>query len=378
MEFARASSAPPRIALDCRLLDWPGIGRYCTELAHALVPVAPDLRFLWLCRPQDVHRLPSAPNAVALAVKARPLGLAEQVAVPQILRRHAVDLLHAPTSTTLPLLASRLVVTVHDLILLRFPDFLPSVVARMYYHLMTRTALRRACRIIAVSEFTRCDVVEAWPAAEARTRTVLNGVASRFQPVRDQAELGELASRLRLPAGYALYVGTRKRHKNLARLLAAYGRLSATQRARCPFVLLAPRDDRYPEIEKAIRESGISGDVHWLGAVRDEDLPALYTLARFVVLMSLYEGFGFPVVEAHACGTPALVAAAAALPEVAGMGALQANPYDVSSIHAGLARLIDDDALHRALAVQARHNAARFRWKDAATRVAEIYREALA
>jgi glycosyltransferase involved in cell wall biosynthesis len=367
----------PRVALDCRLLAWPGIGRYCTELASALISVAPDLQFFWLCRPEDRDRLPAAANATTLTVSAPPFSVAAQIALPWLLRRHGIKLLHVPNPTTLPLLARRLVVTVHDLILLRFPEFLPSRLARIYYRLMTRAAVGRARRIIAVSEFTRRDVAAAWPSVEPRTRTVLNGVSSRFQPVRDVGVRREVAERLELPASFALYVGTRKRHKNLPRLLAAYGRLSAEQHAHCPLVMVAPADERYPEVDDAIRRAGIHANVHWRSAIADEDLPALYTLARFVVLMSLYEGFGFPVAEANACGTPALIAAAASLPEVAGEAGLQADPCNVASIHSALARLIDDDALRTELAGKALANAQRFSWKSAAQQIAGIYREAL-
>lgn len=377
MPHAREAGSAPRVALDCRLLDWPGVGRYCIELAGELVKTAPDLRFFWLCAARDCNRLPTAPNASPLVVGARPFSIAEQIAVPYALRRHSIDLLHAPSSSTVPVLAPRLVVTVHDLILRRFPEFLPNPVGRAYYRVMTRAVIRLARRIITVSEFTRSDVVKSWPGVEGKTRVILNGVASRFQTVRDAEKLRDTCSRLELPENYVLYVGTRKHHKNLPRLLEAYGRLSAVQRARCPFVLVAPPDKRYPEVEGTVRRAGIGGDVHWLSNLEDKDLPALYTRARFVVLMSLYEGFGFPVVEAQACGTPALVAAAASLPEVTGEGGIYADPYDVASIHQGLARLIDDDALRDSLAHKALLNATRFRWKNAAAAVAAVYREAL-
>lgn len=377
MLFVREAGLAPRVALDCRLLDWPGVGRYCTELANALVTTAPDLRFFWLCAARDCDRLPTAQNASPLVVGARPFSIAEQIVVPYVLRRHSIDLLHAPTPTTLPVLAPRLVVTVHDLILRRFPEFLSNPVGRAYYRVMTRAAVRRAQRIITVSEFTRRDVIECWPGVEGKTRVILNGVASHFRSVRDAAKLRDISGRLELPENYVLYVGTRKRHKNLPRLLEAYGRLSAAQRARCPFVLVAPSDKRYPEVESIVRQTGIGAAVHWLSNLEDEDLPALFTRARFVVLMSLYEGFGLPVVEAQACGTPALVAAAASLPEVTGEGGIYADPYDVASIHRGLARLIDDDALRDSLAHKALLNATRFRWENAAVLVAAVYREVL-
>lgn len=377
MQFVRRAGTAPRIALDCRLLGWPGVGRYCTELASALAATATDLRFFWLCAARDCDRLPSASNASPLVVRAQPFGVAEQIAVPIVLRRHAIDLLHAPTSTTLPVLAPRLVVTVHDLILQRFPDFLPNPVGRAYYRMMTRAAVARARRIIAVSEFTRREVIESWPGVEGKTRVIWNGVASRFHPVRDAGKLQDVSRRLGLPENFALYVGTRKKHKNLPRLIEAYGRLSAAQRARCPFVLVAPPDERYPEVEAAVRRAGVGADVHWRSTIADDDLPALYARARFVVLMSIYEGFGLTVVEAQACGTPALVASAASLPEVTGEGGMYADPCDVASIHQGLARLVDDDAQRDRLAQLALRNATRFRWENAAAQVASVYREAL-
>lgn len=377
MRFVRETGLAPRVALDCRLLDWPGVGRYCVELARALVKTAPNLRFFWLCAARDCDRLPTAPNASPLVVSARPFSISEQIVVPYALRRHSIDLLHSPTSTTLPVLAPRLVVTVHDLILRRFPEFLPNPVGRAYYRVMTRAAIGLARRIITVSEFTRRDVIKSWPGVEGKTRVILNGVASCFEPVLNAEKLRDISRRLQLPENYVLYVGTRKHHKNLPRLLEAYGRLSAAQRARCPFVLVAPPDKRYPEVEGIVRKTGIGADVHWLSNVEDEDLPALYTRARFVVLMSIYEGFGFPVVEAQACGTPALVAAAASLPEVTAEGGIYADPYDVASIHRGLARLIDDDAVRDSLARKALLNATRFRWENAAAEVATIYREIL-
>lgn len=371
---------PPthRIALDCRLLHWPGVGRYCAEMARALVEVAPDLDFVWLCAPGGERHMPAAPNARALVTRARPFSASEQIELALLLRRGGVRLVHAPTSSTLPVLAPRLVVTVHDLILKRFPEFLASRIGRGYYNLMLLAAVKRARRIIAVSEFTRRDVVASWPAADGKTRTILNGVGAGFHPVTDRDALSDTRRRLGLPPGYVLYVGTRKRHKNLPRLLEAYSRLTPSQRAKAPLVLLAPPDSRYPEADALIASCGIAGDVHALADVADDDLPALYSMARCVALVSLYEGFGFPVVEAQACGTPTLIADAASLPEVAGEASLSADPNDAGSIRAALARLIDDDALRAGLAARAPAAAARFSWRRAATQVAEVYREALA
>jgi glycosyltransferase involved in cell wall biosynthesis len=122
----------------------------------------------------------------------------------------------------------------------------------------------------------------------------------------------------------------------------------------------------------------LARDLVWIDRVDERDLATLYTLARCVVLVSLHEGFGLPIVEAHACGTPALVAAEASLPEIAGDACMLVNPRDTESIRDGLARMIEDDDRHAALAAKALANARRFRWEDTAGRVAAVYREVLA
>lgn len=295
-----------------------------------------------------------------------------------MLLRHGIELLHVPTSYTLPLLAPRLVVTVHDYTLRKFPEFLPNPIGRAYYRLMNAVAIRRARRIIAVSESTRSDILDFWPTAASKTRTVLNGVAALFAPVRDQSILAQVRRALALPERYILYVGTRKRHKNLPRLLEAYAGLTPEQRRRHPLVLVAPPDVRYPEVEATTRRTGITQDVLWRSDVPDQDLPAVYTLARFVVLPSLYEGFGLPVAEAMACGTPAIVARAGSLPEIGGDACLCVDPLDPANICRGLSRLLEDDALRAELAQRAQRRARAFSWDRAASEVTEIYREALA
>jgi glycosyltransferase involved in cell wall biosynthesis len=367
-----------KVALDCRLLAWPGIGRYCRELARALIAAAPDIEFHWLVGRVGHAELPLAANARPLVVEAPPFSIREQLTIPRVLRRHGIRLFHAPTSNTWPLLVPRLVVTVHDLILRRFPEFLPNPIGRAYYALMTRAALARAVRVIAVSRFTARDLAESWPQVAARTRVVWNGVSSHFQPVTDAKVLAETRSRLRLPGFFLLYVGTRKRHKNLPRLLEAYGHLAADQRARCRLVLVTPPDARYLEVDQTVRAMNLARDLVWIDRVDERDLATLYTLARCVVLVSLHEGFGLPIVEAHACGTPALVAAEASLPEIAGDACMLVNPRDTESIRDGLARMIEDDDRHAALAAKALANARRFRWEDTAGRVAAVYREVLA
>ena len=377
MLFVREAGLAPRVALDCRLLDWPGVGRYCIELANALVTTAPDLRFFWLCAARDCDKLPTAPNASPLVVGARPFSIAEQITVPYVLRRHSIDLLHAPTPTTLPVLAPRLVVTAHDLTYKRFPEFLPNPLGRAYYNAMTRLSVARARRIIAVSEFTRADLLAYWPQIAPRTVAILNGVSEAFVRTPSPAEIAHWRAEVALPERYLLYIGTRKRHKNLLRLIEAYGALDAAQRDRFPLIMVAPPDPRYPEVDATVRRLGIERHVLWRAGVPEAALPVLYRLAHCVVVPSIYEGFGLPVAEAYACGTPAVVARAGALPEIGGNACVLVDPCDVGSIRTALARLIEDAVLHSKLKERTRQEAARFDWNKSARHVAQVYREAL-
>lgn len=366
-----------KVALDCRLLGWPGLGRYCREVSNALVDAAPDIRFFWLCGPGDTTGLPLGPMASKIVLRTAPMSIGEQFEVPRVLASHGIELLHAPAAQTFPMFAPTLVVTVHDLTLRHFPQFLPNPLGRLYYWIMTTFAARRADRLVAISEFTGHDVATEWPGSAPRISVVRNGVAASFAPVVDAAELARVRAQMDLPPRYLLYIGTWKQHKNVPRMIQAYGRLSAEQRRRYPLVLVAAADDRYPEVPAAAREAGVEADVRWRADVPEASLPALYSMARCLILPSLYEGFGAPVVEAMACGTPSVISTAAALPEVAGDACLSFDPLDVAAFADCLARIVDDDALHADLARRALARAPSFDRTEVARRLATIYRELL-
>jgi glycosyltransferase involved in cell wall biosynthesis len=374
---SQGPARPLRVALDCRLLQWPGVGRYLRELAAALVPAAPDLQFFWLCSQARAGELPCGPTAQPVVLRSSPFRLAEQLELPLQLRALHIDLLHAPVSHAIPLAAPRFVVTLHDLVLQHFPEFLPSRLAGAYYRAMNHASVRRARRVIAVSEFTRADAASAWPRFASKLVTIPNGVSSHFRPVCDAGERSALCRALALPPRYVLYLGTWKRHKNLPRLLQAYGKLDGALRERFPLVVVARSDPRYPEVEAAAHAAGIHGEVLWRADIEEGALPALYSMARCVVLPSLYEGFGLPVAEGFACGTPALVSRAGALPEIGGDACLTSDPCDPASIAEGLFTLLTDDTLQRELSARALARARAFSWEKAAERVAALYREVL-
>ena len=365
-----------RVALDCRLLHWPGIGRYCGEMAAALPAAAPDLEFLWLCNAGDAAKLPVARNATTVTLNSCALGMAEQIEVPWTLRRHQVALLHAPVAFSVPLAAPRFVTTAHDLIYVRFPEFLPNPFARAYYNAMTRWSVARARHMITVSEATRADLIARWPRAALKTTTLLNGVPATLRLPSDK-ESEHWRNALALPPHYVLYIGTRKR----TRICRGSSKPTAVWRRRAcrfPLVMVAPPDPRFPEVDATIARLGIAGDIRHLANLPEAALPTLYRGAHCVLLPSLYEGFGLPVAEGYACGTPALVARASSLPEVGGSACVLVDPEDTASIRSGLSRLLNDADLYAQLKARTGFEARRFDWNNVARRVAQIYRDALA
>lgn len=360
-----------RVALDCRLLNWPGVGRYCRELAASLVKQADDIDFFWLCLPGAGSDLPHAKNAQLVTITANSFSLLEQIQLPFVLSRLGIDLLHAPVAHNVPCFGVKIIVTMHDLILKRFPEFKPNLVVRAYYNLMNSISMHRAQRVICVSEFTRHDVMRDWPHHTKKLVTVLNGVSEQFCPQQEGSH------HLNFPDKYLLYVGTLKRHKNLPRLLEAYSQLSTHLREQYPLVLVAQEDERYPEVAEAIYRYQLQANILWRPDIPDADMPVIYASAHSLLLVSLYEGFGLPVAEAMACGTPCVVSDRSAMAEIGGDAVLLCDCKDPASILHALKLLLTNDSLRAELSERALAQSRKFSWHTAAQEIAVLYRECI-
>jgi glycosyltransferase involved in cell wall biosynthesis len=272
---------------------------------------------------------------------------------------------------------ARLVVTIHDVLFQAGPDLI-SRTARAYAWIMIRLALRRANRIITVSRFVRQEIIRFWPEVAAKIVAVPSGVGKQFQPMRDAATLADLRARYELPPSFLLYVGTTKRHKNLSTLIKAYALLPHALRIRYALVLVCKEDPRTAEIADLISALGLNSQVLWRCVVRDQDLPGLYSLATAFVLPSLSEGFGLPILEAMACGTPTLAARVAALPEVGGDASFYVDPTEPPDMAESLRRLLEDPDLREELSERGLARAEQFTWEQTAKAVKTVYDEALA
>jgi glycosyltransferase involved in cell wall biosynthesis len=279
---------------------------------------------------------------------------------------HVIPLIHPPAC----------VVTLHDLGYLAFPEA-HTARRRLELHLTTRWSLHAARRVIAISAATRSDLVRHYGADPAKISVVHHGLSPAFRPV-DPPTIAAVRARHQLNGPYLLYVGTIQPRKNLARLIEAFARICALPETP-PDLSLAIAGRRgwlTAQIERQATDLGINDRVRFLGYVPDADLPALIGGALAFTFPSLYEGFGMPVLEAMACGTPVLCSNTSALPEVAGDAAILVDPHAVDAIAAGLARLVADAPLREQLRTRGLAHAAVFTWERCARATLDVLRAA--
>ncbi len=274
------------------------------------------------------------------------------------------DVLFVP-SHVLPLLhPRRSVVTVHDLGYRLFPET-HRPLDRAYLDLSTRFNARSAAAVLADSQATKEDLVRFTGVAAARVTVVHLGRDETLAPEQDPGRLAEVQQRLGIQQPYVLYVGTLQPRKNLVRLVDAFA-AARQQHPELILVLAGRRGWLADPIFRRVEALGLHDAVRFPGYVADADLPALLSGALCFAFPSLHEGFGFPVLEAQACGAPVLAANTSSLPEVAGDGALLVDPLDTDAIAAGLLRLAGDRALRDRLRAAGFANLHRFSWQRCA------------
>ena len=303
---------------------------------------------------------------------ASPFALQQHVVIPRLLRQLDAGLYHSPYYLMPWRPGVPTVVTVHDLIPLRLPQ-LSTRLARWFFRLAVTRALRTAGRVITGSASAGRDLLAAFPAVAARLRVIPYAAGASFRPQTDAARAASRA-RLTLPARFVLYVGSNRPHKNLPRLMEAWSRL---QPQPLPLVIAGAWDPRYPGAQQRAAALGLNDKVLWLGPVAETELPGLYAAATIFVFPSLYEGFGLPVIEAMACGTPVACSGTSSLPEVAGEAAILFDPEQTESIADALSRLLASPALRVEQAELGLRRAAEFSWPRTARETLDVYRELL-
>lgn len=371
---------PYSVAIDARKIRDFGIGTYIRNLVRELTELDRDNRYVLLTGPPGKEVLTDLPDNFEVVVQRSPVySVREQFALSGTLLRLRVDLYHA-THYVLPMVVPcKAVVTIHDIIHLLYPDFLPNRLAFYYAARMIRRSLNRGDRVISVSETTKRDLMKYFKIGGTKIEVVHNGIEEAFRQELADEDRDRWLTSLGVERPYVLFVGNPKKpHKNLDNVVKAYGRALKMQ-PDLPhrLVCVGDRTGVESKVRQRTSQLGIEDRVMLLGHVAQEALPAVYQGAELFLFPTLYEGFGLPVVEAMASGLPVITSNTSALKEIGRGYADLVNPLDVEVMAEAVVRCLTDDDHRQWLRKRSRRRAQDFDWRKAAEQTLAIYRQAI-
>jgi glycosyltransferase involved in cell wall biosynthesis len=368
-----------RIAIDVRKINDFGIGTYLRNLIRHLPRFDSSNDFYLLCYPRDAELLRSLSPAFHLHfVDAPNYSFSEQWSIPIALRRIRAHLFHAP-HYVLPLVCPcPSVVTVHDVIHLLFPQYLPSQFASHYARFMIGRAVSRASLVMTVSRASKRDLLGFFDVDESKIRVIPNGIDPSMTRELGAEEIERVRRRFQLSGRNALFVGNIKPHKNVERLIAAFAKLREDSAfSDVTLIVVGDEISKYPSLRRTVERHKVRGEVRFFGYVPEMTLVALYRTADLFVFPSLYEGFGFPPLEAMANGTPVITSKISSLPEVVGDAALTVDPYNIDEIAEAMKLVLTDRKLKEGLVASGRERAAMFSWEKAVSEIHAAYMSVL-
>ena len=347
-----------------------GVGNYTSELLAALIERGDERRYALLAN-RTLNG--STPRGTLGQIGGRFPNRSAwmQFMLPRDLAALHPDVCHF-TNSIAPLTAPcPIVITLHDMSLFVHGRLHP-LKSRLAVRPIIPVVARRAAAIITVSQHAKREIVAGLHVPPEKVHVIYEAAAPQYHTITDTVELDRVRQRYHLHKPFVLYVGTIEPRKNLTRLVLAFAQ-AHRQNPELELILVGQLGWQYSSLLKTIEDLQLGSAVRRPGYVPAEDLPALYNLARVLAFPSLYEGFGLPVVEAMACGTPVLTSNGSSLAEIATGASLLIDPLDVDDIAHGLLCLATDDDLHAQLRAAGLTRAAQFSWQRAAEETVRVY-----
>lgn len=297
----------------------------------------------------------------------------ENFLLPRHFSRGNFQLYHSPAST-LPFFSGiESIVTIHDLVPLKFPHLTQNETA-IYYNLVLPRSVAKAQKIVAVSNTVKKDILNIFPGTDAnKIEVVYHGINKRFTRVSDTVKINAVQNKYQLPSKFILFVGNLEPKKNINRIIEAFWSLKVHQHIDYKLVIAGRKGWKYDPIFELCKNKKMHDEITFPGYIHEQDLPALYSLASAFTFPSLDEGFGLPVLEAMACGCPVIVSNQGALPEISGGICPMADPYSVSSIASAILNVLQQEDYRELVIQQGLQWSKKFTWEACAEKMLHLY-----
>lgn len=365
-----------KIGIDARIYSdsFTGIGRYTFELVKRLIKNHPEHEWVLFMNPPEYEKYSFPKNVKKVQTNARHYSVAEQTSFLRALNKEKCDLVHFP-HFNLPLLYRRpYVVTIHDTTISYFPGKKKNKWwHKTAYNLIIRHAIFGSKAIISVSENTKKDIIKLYRSNPHKITTIHNGLGKDFKPASKKNQ-DEIRKKYNLPENFLLYTGVWREHKNLVRMITAFSILVRKKIVpNLELVIAGKEDPFYPEVKETIQSLGLEKSVKLVGFVPTADLSPLYSAANAYVFPSLYEGFGFPPLEAMSTKTPVAASKTSSIPEVCGNAALYFDPYQVSDMSQKIEQLLTDKKLQQKLIHHGLKQIQNYDWEKCYKATWEVY-----
>lgn len=366
---ARRNKPPLRILFDARMIQHSGIGTYITNILNSLYKL-PKIKLRVLGSADKILQNVPAFKGQITYFDTPIYSMGEQIKYP---RPASDEILHVPHYNAPLRYLKQSIVTVHDLIHLKSSQFrLPHY--RLYCHTLLRFIAKNALHILTISEATRQDFLSYFPSAENKITVIYNGFAPEdFQLAKNLHRKNNFQKYHNLPSEYLLHVGIDKKHKNVDFLVRAFASEWHSGRLTMPLVLAGCGGKLPAYVEKHVTKLKVEKYIHVMPHLSKPGLGLLYTGAKVFLYPSLWEGFGFPILESLACGTPTLSSNASVLPETGGDAVIYFNPYNEGELRLQLYTLLSKPDLYRKFVTYGKQYAKRYSWKQHIQSLMSVY-----
>ena len=370
-----------RIGIDARMYGkaQSGIGNYIKQITDKIFELDKDNDYyIFLLEPQFSQYQEPHKNIHKVKVSAPWYSYGEQINFLIDLLKYRLDLVHFPNFNAPLLYPFKRVTTIHDIT----PKFFPGHKQKSFWHkwaynLTVKTSLALSSKIIAISKWTKTDIVKYFNKKQAKIEITYLGIEPQFQVIENYAKIKEVKDKYNITKPYLFFVGVWRNHKNIEGLVRGFEIIKNHGEFDIQLVIAGQADPAYPNIQKTIDDSSFKNDIITPGFVADDDLPFLYNGAALFVLPSFYEGFGLIGLEAMACGLPVVSANSTCLPEIYSEAATYFNPKNVKEMAEKITETLKNFALQAELKNKGFEQIKKYSWEKTASQTLQIYKKIL-